>query len=151
MVNYISIAVLKHVKEPFKCASEIVRVLKPGGTLVSAVPFLHEYHGFPHHYYNMTLQGHRNLYDNHIDISQINIPPNMWPIRGLQRFLRTYWTDLDQSARKEFEKLSVKQILERDLHDHLQRDYVTGLTEKSREILAGGSVLIGTKKLDDMT
>lgn len=147
----ISIAVLEHVKEPFKCASEIVRVLKPGGTLVSAVPFLHEYHGFPHHYYNMTLQGHRNLYDNHIDISQINIPPNMWPIRGLQRFLRTYWTDLDQSARKEFEKLSVKQILERDLHDHLQRDYVTGLTEKSREILAGGSVLIGTKKLDDMT
>jgi SAM-dependent methyltransferase len=146
----ISIAVLEHVKDPFKCASEIARVLKPGGTLVSAVPFLHEYHGFPHHYYNMTLKGHKNLYDNCIDIQKIHIPPSMWPIRGLQRFLRIYWTDLDRSARKEFEKLSVKTILERDIQDHLQRSYVTELSGESREILAGGSVLIGTKKLKDM-
>ena len=36
----VSIAVLEHVKDPFRCAREIARVLKPGGELICAVPFL---------------------------------------------------------------------------------------------------------------
>ncbi|MFO1125627.1 MAG: class I SAM-dependent methyltransferase, partial [Methylocystis sp.] len=36
----ISIAVLEHVKDPFRCAAEIARVLKPGGWLKCCVPFL---------------------------------------------------------------------------------------------------------------
>jgi SAM-dependent methyltransferase len=47
----ISVAVLEHVKYPFRCASEICRVLKPGGWLFCSVPFLQPYHGYPHHYF----------------------------------------------------------------------------------------------------
>jgi hypothetical protein len=46
----ISIAVLEHVKDPFCCAAEIARVLKPGGWLKCCVPFLQPLHGYPHHY-----------------------------------------------------------------------------------------------------
>ena len=35
----ISIAVLEHVRDPFRCAKEISRVLKPGGELSAAFPF----------------------------------------------------------------------------------------------------------------
>jgi SAM-dependent methyltransferase len=50
----LSLSVLEHVKNPFKCAEEILRVLKPGGTLIMVVPFLQAYHGYPDHFYNMT-------------------------------------------------------------------------------------------------
>lgn len=53
----ISIAVLEHVKDPFRCAREIARVLNPRGELICAVPFLQPYHGYPHHYYSVTRQG----------------------------------------------------------------------------------------------
>lgn len=39
----ISVAVLEHVKDPFQCAKEICRVLKPGGWLYCCVPFLQPY------------------------------------------------------------------------------------------------------------
>ena len=58
----ISIA-LEPVKDPFKCASESSRALKKGSTLVSHIPFYSPiYHRYPQHYYNMTFQGHENLY-----------------------------------------------------------------------------------------
>jgi SAM-dependent methyltransferase len=46
-VVVISVAVLGHVRDPFACAAEIIRVLKPGGELVCSVPVLQPLHGFP--------------------------------------------------------------------------------------------------------
>lgn len=57
-----SFAVLEHVQDPFACAKEIMRCLKPGGLLYTVVPHLQPYHGYPHHYYNMTHQGLANLF-----------------------------------------------------------------------------------------
>jgi SAM-dependent methyltransferase len=41
----ICLEVLEHVKNPFKAAEEIKRVLKPGGLLLLTTPFLLGYHG----------------------------------------------------------------------------------------------------------
>jgi hypothetical protein len=38
------------------------RVLKKGGTLLSVVPFMQGYHGYPHHYQNYTASGHALLF-----------------------------------------------------------------------------------------
>jgi SAM-dependent methyltransferase len=40
--------VLEHVKKPELCATEMMRVLKPGGTLILSVPFLYPLHVDPH-------------------------------------------------------------------------------------------------------
>jgi SAM-dependent methyltransferase len=76
----ISIAVLEHLKDPFRCAQEIARVLKPGGELICAVPFLQPYHGYPHHYYNMTHQGLTNLFDGMLKIDRVEVYGSALPI-----------------------------------------------------------------------
>ena len=63
----LSLAVLVHVKKPWRCANEMMRVLKPGGEIMCAVPFLSPVHGYPDHYYNMTANGLRNLFGNKIE------------------------------------------------------------------------------------
>ena len=37
--------VLEHVREPFRAAAELIRILKPGGRLLLTVPFMTGYHG----------------------------------------------------------------------------------------------------------
>lgn len=58
----LSVAVLEHLRDPFSAAKEMSRVLKPGGKLFCAVPFLQPFHGYPSHYYNMTHVGLANLF-----------------------------------------------------------------------------------------
>ncbi|MGH7717544.1 MAG: methyltransferase domain-containing protein [Gemmatimonadaceae bacterium] len=44
----LSMSVFEHLKNPFLAASEIMRVLKPGGRLIGIVGFLEAVHGLPH-------------------------------------------------------------------------------------------------------
>ena len=53
----ISEAVLEHVHSPNCVVEEILRVLKPGGYVCVAVPFLQGYHASPHDYQRWTVSG----------------------------------------------------------------------------------------------
>ena len=53
----ISEAVLEHLHSPTRVVSEIYRVLKPGGYICIAVPFLQGYHASPHDYQRWTVPG----------------------------------------------------------------------------------------------
>ncbi len=53
----ISEAVLEHVRAPTAVTAEIYRILKPGGFVCAAVPFLQGYHASPHDYQRWTLPG----------------------------------------------------------------------------------------------
>ena len=53
----ISEAVLEHVHTPNCVVEEIHRVLKPGGYVCVAVPFLQGYHASPHDYQRWTVSG----------------------------------------------------------------------------------------------
>jgi len=55
-------AVLEHLHTPIKAVQEMFRVLKIGGKVLSVVPFMQSYHGYPHHYQNYTITGHELLY-----------------------------------------------------------------------------------------
>ncbi len=55
-------AVFEHLAAPARAAAEMYRVMKPGAMAFVATPFLAQYHGYPHHYQNYTLQGHQQLF-----------------------------------------------------------------------------------------
>ena len=53
-------SVLEHVKNPFKAADEIYRILKPGGKCFVYVPFLYPYHS--NDYWRFSEDGVRHLF-----------------------------------------------------------------------------------------
>jgi SAM-dependent methyltransferase len=53
----VSESVFEHVRDPWHCARELYRVLKPGGRIHIDTAFLFPVHGDPYHFYNMTLEG----------------------------------------------------------------------------------------------
>ena len=55
-------AVLEHLSDPVKAAAEMHRVLRPGGQVFAATPFLQAYHGYPSHFQNFTVTGHQQLF-----------------------------------------------------------------------------------------
>jgi SAM-dependent methyltransferase len=55
-------AVLEHLERPDQAVAEMFRVLKPGGYVFAATPFLQVFHGYPDHFQNFTLAGHSQLF-----------------------------------------------------------------------------------------
>jgi SAM-dependent methyltransferase len=56
-------AVIEHLYNPIQAIKEMHRVLKPSGKAYVCTPFLQAYHGYPHHYQNYTLTGHKRLFE----------------------------------------------------------------------------------------
>jgi len=52
-------SVLEHVPEPQRAIAEMLRVLKPGGSIWVQLPFLFPYHADPHDYWRVTPAGLR--------------------------------------------------------------------------------------------
>jgi SAM-dependent methyltransferase len=141
----LSCAVLEHVRDPFACAREILRVLKPGGTLYCQVPFLQPFHGYPEHYYNMTSQGLRNLFGDAIEISHL-APLNFGqPVAALSWILGAYSAGLPESTRQSFLDMSVRDLVDTD-NAALLADHVLALSPEAQEQLACCNLLIGSKR-----
>jgi len=114
----VSIAVLEHVRDPFLAAKEIMRVVKPGGTVLVAVPFLQPRHGYPNHYYNMTEQGLENLFQSGLSEYQCTIPDSGLPHAVLTWVLRGLHNGLPESEREEFLSMTIREIVHNG-DDHL--------------------------------
>jgi len=50
-------AVLEHVESPWLMAEQLSRLLKPGGSLFVATPWVHAYHPYPDDYYRFSWKG----------------------------------------------------------------------------------------------
>jgi SAM-dependent methyltransferase len=140
----VSVAVLEHVKDPFRCAAEMIRVLKPGGELYCEVPLLQPVHGYPHHYYNMTHQGLRNLFEGGLMIDRVWVPDHMHPIWALTWILESWGRGLDAATRERFLDLRVRDLLG-DPAACGDLDFVAGLSDAARTELACGNALFGRK------
>lgn len=138
-----TLAVLEHVKDPFRCAREIVRVLKPGGVLYAVVPFLQPYHGYPHHYYNMTHQGLANLFPG-LRVTQQDVPRSGLPVWTLSWYLRSYCEGLPQEEREAFRNRRVADFLG-DPVALLGESFVEKLPAQANLTLASTTMLLATK------
>lgn len=141
-----SSAVLEHVKDPFRCAKEIIRVLKPGGELICCVPFLQPYHGYPHHYYNMTHQGLRNLFEGPLVIDKMEVLESTAPIHTLTWILESWSKALPETSKEQFLNMKVRDLLA-PVEPHLNKPYVTELPMSTRFELASATVLFAHRPI----
>jgi SAM-dependent methyltransferase len=80
-------AVLEHVREPRRVVDEIRRVLRPGGYVCAAVPFLQGFHASPHDYQRYTAPGFDYLF---ADFTKIEGGPCAGPTASLHWISREY-------------------------------------------------------------
>jgi SAM-dependent methyltransferase len=139
-----SLAVLEHVKDPFKCASEISRVMKPGATLYCVVPFLQPLHGYPNHYYNMSMQGLKNLFDDFLHIEKQEVIASGLPIWTLTWFLNSWLSGLDRDAKNEFLRMTVADLIGNPI-DYFEQKFVKELPMEKNIELACTTALIAKK------
>ncbi len=140
----LSLAVLEHVKDPFRCAREIIRVMKPGGELMCCVPFLQPMHGYPRHYYNMTEQGIRNLFEPDIFVTRHEVYSSVLPIFSLTWIIQSWANGLVGKSREEFLNLHLSDLLASPT-EFLNRSFVTDLPVEKNFELASATVLFGQK------
>jgi SAM-dependent methyltransferase len=142
----ISVAVLEHVRDPFKCAAEIVRVLKPGGKLLACAPFLAPLHGYPHHYYNMSHQGLRALFDRALMVDDQKVIDSILPIWTLTWIAKSWADGLSGSTRDEFLSMSMRELLAAPVN-LIDRAFVRELSIDKNFELACGTLLFAHKPI----
>lgn len=142
----ISIAVLEHVKNPFLCASEIARVLKPGGKLLCCVPFLQPLHGYPNHYYNMTNQGLENLFAKLLHIDRLAVVDSILPIWSLTWILGSWADGLQGKVKQDFMNMRIGDLISNP-QDHLNKAFVRELSQEKNFELASGTLLFAHKRI----
>jgi ubiquinone/menaquinone biosynthesis C-methylase UbiE len=70
--------VFEHLRDPKRAATEIHRVLKPGGVVSIHTAFLQSLHEAPHHYYNATEFGVREWFSA-FEIDEVQVSGNFGP------------------------------------------------------------------------
>jgi hypothetical protein len=53
---------MEHIADPPRAIRELYRVVRPGGYVYADWAFVFAYHGYPHHYFNATVDGIRNAF-----------------------------------------------------------------------------------------
>jgi SAM-dependent methyltransferase len=135
----IAVAILEHVVDPQRCVKEFHRVLRPGGWIYAATPFLQPVHMGAYDFTRFTHLGHRRLfrYFDAID-SGMALGPASALAFSLQDFLISFFTHA--VPRKIVRLLSL--ILTRPLK-YLDMP----LRHKQGAIdAAGGTYLVGQKR-----
>jgi SAM-dependent methyltransferase len=141
-----SFAVLEHTRRPWEVAREMCRVLKPGGEIMIDYPFLQPVHGYPHHYFNATPQGHLSLFEEFCDIKSVAVRPNQTPIYSVNWILRLWRNGLSEWDAARFEDLRIKDLLARNPADQAEAFYCKNLNPEVEKLIAAGTTLIGIKK-----
>lgn len=139
-----SFNVLEHVKDPFACAREISRVLKPGGRLYCVVPFLQPFHAYPHHYYNMTHMGLKNLFAGMLDVELQEVNAGGRPIFTLTWILSAWLAGLPEPTRRKMKKMRVKDLTKSPF-ELWQMPFVTELSSDKNLELASTTSLFARK------
>ncbi|MBU1661438.1 MAG: methyltransferase domain-containing protein [Chloroflexi bacterium] len=84
-----ALAVFEHLRQPFIAAEEIYRALKPGGYVYAECNFVYAYHGYPHHYFNASIQGLQQLFAQFKEL-RVGVAPYQMPSFTLENVLGTY-------------------------------------------------------------
>jgi SAM-dependent methyltransferase len=140
----VCLAVLEHVPDPFQTASELLRVVRPGGTIYVDWPFLQPVHGYPSHYYNATAEGAVNAFRRIPGAGSIeaSVPPHMHPIFSLTWILGAWRQMLPTELQSQYSELTVSEILALPPEQHLEQSpWVSSLAPSDQRVLSAGTRL----------
>lgn len=131
----ISLAVFEHLRRPWEIADEVYRVLKPGGRVYVDTAFMQPLHADPHHWFNMTLEGVREIFKKFKHLKS-GVQPYQKPSFGLRMQIDVILDHVHSDRwRKLFE----------ELRNTLNEDFDSALDEKGQEYLAAGVFFEGLK------
>ncbi len=88
-------AVLEHLEFPNEAVAEMFRVLRPGGQLFAATPFMQHFHAYPNHFQNFTLIGHKRLFERagfEVVSAGVCVGPTYAVSGMVYRYIHTYLT-----------------------------------------------------------
>ncbi len=142
----VSFAVLEHVRDPFSCAREMVRVAKPGAKIVCSVPFLQPVHGYPGHYYNMTQQGLINLFSDSAEIVDCHVPPHGHPIYAVNWLVREYLAGLPAAERAQFAAYTLGEIATTPPAQFLGSPLTSSLSVEAQGLTACLNTVVAVKR-----
>ena len=118
--------------------------MKPGAELYCVVPFLQSLHGYPHHYYNMTHQGLRSLFERDLLIEKQDVIHSGLPIWTLTSLVQRWAGALPLGARLRFLNMRVGDLMDYPL-SYVNRPFVTRLPAEMNFELASTTALIARK------
>lgn len=141
----LSLHVLEHVRNPFVCAKELVRVLKPGGTLLAVTPYIVGVHGYPFHFFNPTPSGLRALFDGMIVNPQVSVPRVAHPLAALKDLLSVYANYFDPADREAFRNTKIGELLDSSFETVLNGHLVKSFRKEGENVLSGNYIITGSK------
>lgn len=87
--------VFEHVSKPFEAMKNLAVLLRKGGYMIWAVPFIQQYHGSPHDYFRYTPKGARSLAESAgLEVVKLYSPGDLALTSGLLNgMLLPYWDE----------------------------------------------------------
>ncbi len=119
-LDYIfSLAVFEHLRNPFIAAQELYATLKDGGYVYHECNFVFPYHGYPHHYFNATLQGMEQVFQHFTPLRK-GVATYQMPSFALSSIIGMYVGSSQGSQYPHGRRLlnMLNRVLEQDLMDH---------------------------------
>jgi SAM-dependent methyltransferase len=141
----ISQHVLEHVERPWETAKELIRVAKPGAIIQSTVPYVCPVHGFPNHFFNMTPDGLRKLFEG-TDLISHTMQGDAHPINGIKQLLQVFYGTLAEPLRSKFGATTVSEIVALDLPTLVSMDWARALPEAAWWEMPAHSTLVVRKR-----
>jgi ubiquinone/menaquinone biosynthesis C-methylase UbiE len=142
----LSLAVLEHVPDPFTCARELQRVLKPGGKIMLILPFLQAEHGYPSHYFNATRFGAQRLFKDML-LDQQYLETSNHPTFTLNQILGVYASGLKGAALERFHSMTIADYLAPSPIEWLEDPISKELDPEVAWIVAWGTTSVFSKPL----
>jgi SAM-dependent methyltransferase len=96
-------AVIEHLRKPWVAVEEFYRVLKFGGYVYAEVPFMQPVHAYPSHYFNMTREGIKVLFEKFREVRsgvQEHQMPSYAIVPMLFMYIRYLLPELDKYVGK---------------------------------------------------
>ena len=136
-----SLSVLEHLPNPFTTVSEMYRVCRPGGYVYAETNFVYTYHGYPHHYFNSSLQGIEELFCSFRKLHS-GVAPYQMPSFALENLLIAYLHHFKISSWRDTRLIWLMlQLLQQPL-----RDYDDHVSPKEAHLLAAGVFFYGIRQ-----